>query len=330
MVGPAPTELVGTSAHTVSVRERIDRWRACEEPVLIVGESGTGKEVAARSVHANSARADKPLHVVNCAGLAEDVLMAELFGHVRGAYTGALASRQGRLRRAEGATLLLDEVTEAPAALQSALLRVLEHGEIQPVGSDTVEHIDVRLIATTNRSAQELADGSALRADLRHRLGALVLRLAPLRHRPEDIAPLADLFLDQLAEHRGMRYRLSTEGLRVLTDSPLAGNARELRQVLVRASIDCPDGVIHALAVTEALRSGFQIEASDACGAIYDNGATLADVIRRHLSATLDATGGNLSEAARRLDIPRSTLQHHLARYAIERPSRAQSRTRSA
>jgi DNA-binding NtrC family response regulator len=324
------SRLVGVSDHIERIRRDIGTWSRCDEPILIVGESGTGKEVVARALHAGSGRADRPLHVVNCAALAPEVLMAELFGHVRGAYTGAIEARPGRLRRADGATLLLDEITESSPNLQSALLRVIEQGEVQPVGADSLAKVDVRILATTNRSPDELCAGSALRGDLLHRLGTLVVKLQPLRERPEDIRPLTDMFLADIRCAEGQPPRLTEGAYAELETAHLSGNARELRQILVRAVAAFPGEPVHALAVRDAMAAGIHTPTSGTQGAVESTGGTLADVIRAHIAATLDATRGNLSEAARRLDVPRSTLQHYLVRYGIDRDAAGQSRTRSA
>jgi transcriptional regulator with GAF, ATPase, and Fis domain len=317
-------ELVGDSLHIRAIRTRVAGWARYTEPVLILGESGTGKEVVAHAVHAASSRRDRPLHVVNCAGLSGEVLMAELFGHDRGAFTGATRSRLGRLRAADGATLLLDEISEAPPALQAALLRVIENGEVQPVGSDQLAAVDVRILATSNRPFAELASGTAFRLDLLHRLAGLVVKITPLRDRPEDIAPLALRFLVGLATVTGRTLVLSPRAMRRLEEYTLPGNGRELRQILVRASAVTSGRRIDALAIESAIADSPVPGAHCASPATIEDG-TLAAVIRRHLTATLDATEGNLSAAARRLDVPRSTLQHYLVKYEIERGRQSRS-----
>jgi len=318
MTARTRVSLVGDSPHLQAIRARVDCWSECLEPVLIVGESGTGKEVIARAVHAASSRRDKPLYVVNCAAFSHDVLMAELFGHERGAFTGATHTRRGRLRAADGATLLLDEISEAPPALQAALLRVIENGEVQPVGSDEVAPVDVRILATSNRPLPELVSGSAFRLDLFHRLAGLMVCVTPLRNRTEDIAPLAHMFLAELTSSCGRTLALSPRALQRLQEYSLPGNARELRQILVRASVGTADERIDALAIEAAIADSPVANALIASPESVAD-ATLAAIIRRHIIATLDATEGNLSAAARRLDVPRSTLQHYLVKYEIER-----------
>jgi len=319
--------LVGESSHIRDIHNKAAAWSQCTEPVLITGESGTGKEVIAQTIHANSLRSDRPLHVVNCAALSHEVLMAELFGHERGAFTGAIHSRRGRLRAASGATLLLDEISEAPAALQAALLRVIENGEAQPVGADAPVAVDVRLLATSNRPLAELASGAAFRLDLLHRLAGLVVRIAPLRRRTEDIAPLARMFLRELGPSGEQPLRLSRQAIRRLEDYALPGNGRELRQILVRATATTSGERINTLTIEAAIADSPAARTIAATPeALVDE--TLAATIRRHIAATIDATEGNLSAAARRLDVPRSTLQHYLIKYDIDRER--QSRTFSA
>ena len=218
MTPQASATLVGNSAHIRAIQAKVAAWGVYTEPVLILGESGTGKEVVAHAVHAASSCQHRPLHVVNCAALSSELLMAELFGHDRGAFTGATQSRKGRLRAADGATLLLDEISEAPPALQAALLRVIENGEVQPVGSDHVAAVDIRIIATSNRPLAELAGGAVFRLDLLHRLAGLVVRIAPLRSRPEDIAPLARMFLRHLASTTGRTLVLSLRAMQRLEE----------------------------------------------------------------------------------------------------------------
>jgi DNA-binding NtrC family response regulator len=255
--------------------------------------------------------------------------MAELFGHERGAFTDAARARIGRLRAADGATLVLDEISEAPAALQAALLRVVEQGEVQPVGSERTVRVDVRLMASSNRPFDELSSGGVLRHDLLHRLAAFVVHKQPLRARPADIAPLACMFLERLFPNARSRPSLSAAALRRLEAYAYPGNVRELRQILVRAAAHADGLRIGALAVEIALADSPLGGAISADAAMNSADVTLAGVIRRHLAATLDSTCGNLSAAARSLDVPRSTLQHYLSKFEIERAD-PQSSSRSA
>lgn len=290
------------------------------EPVLVVGETGTGKEVAARALHACGPRRSRPFHAINCAGLATELLSSELFGHRAGAYTGASRRRLGAFRTASASTLLLDEITEAPPGLQAALLRVLETSCVRPLGSDRAGIVDVRVVATSNRSWAELQDGECLRTDLLHRLAGFIIEIPPLRRRPEDILPLAEKFLSELGAARGTRFELTATARSFVECLPLPGNGRELRQIMLRASSTSPSGRLDREVVHDAAAAlpGARVVADTA-----PPSDSLAAVIRTHIQSTLSATGGNLSAAARRLQVPRSTLQHYLVKYDVRRGTRS-------
>lgn len=304
--------LIGNSAATARLRALIERVASFDEPVLVVGETGVGKELVARQIHARSGRGDRPLQVIHCAGIGSELLAAELFGHRRGAFTGAACDREGRIRAADGASVVLDEVTETTADFQAALLRTIEQGEVHPVGMDGAVQVDVRFIATSNRPLGELASGASFRLDLFHRLAAFVIEIVPLRARREEIDELAVHFLTRLAERYGASRSLSADARSLLGQQPFPGNVRELRQVLLRA---------YALATTP------QITARDIAPALFAAGErggesgyaarTLEEVIRDHIRRTLTHADGNLSEAARLLAVPRSTLQHYLVKYGV-------------
>jgi two-component system response regulator AtoC len=311
---------LGSSPAAERIRQQIESAAGYPEPVLIVGETGTGKEVVARALHEAGPRRGRPFRAINCAGMATELLLSELFGHRAGAFTGASRRRLGAFRAAAASTLLLDEITEAPAGLQAALLRVLETNCVQPLGSDETGTVDVRAVATTNRSWAELQEGDCLRADLLHRLAGFIIDLPPLRRRAEDIRPLAGKFLAELGESRGTRFRLTAQAMAYVEELPLPGNGRELRQIILRASSIAADGRLGHEAVSAATTA-----LPAAAGATDDEptGDSLAAVIRSHIQSTLRATGGNLSAAARRLEVPRSTLQHYLVKYEVRRRARS-------
>jgi transcriptional regulator with GAF, ATPase, and Fis domain len=204
--------------------------------VLIEGETGTGKEVIAKALHKLSPRASKPFAVLNCAAIPESLLEAELFGHTRGAFTGAVQSRMGRIEAAHGGTLLLDEIGEMPMAMQAKMLRFLESGELQRVGDNEITHVDVRLIAATHQPLEENAKQGIFRLDLYHRLAVFPIEVPPLRERLEDIPCLAEHFLDQLAQPTARKH-LREDALMRLQQHQWAGNVRELMHVLERAVI---------------------------------------------------------------------------------------------
>ncbi|WP_119155332.1 nitric oxide reductase transcriptional regulator NorR [Caldimonas tepidiphila] len=236
--GAARRELLGKSAAMQQLRREIDTVAASDLTVLVVGETGVGKELAAQRLHAHSLRREQPMVHVNCAALPESLADSELFGHRRGAFTGALQDRAGRFELADGGTLFLDEVGELPLSVQAKLLRVLQGGEVQRPGSDALLHVDVRVIAATNRDlAAEVAAGR-FRADLYHRLSVFPLRVPPLRERGRDVLALAGGFLEENQHRLGARnLRLSPAAKSVLLQQSWPGNVRELEHVVSRAAL---------------------------------------------------------------------------------------------
>lgn len=317
--------LIGSSDASRHLRAQIDRVAAFDEPVLVIGETGVGKELVARSIHARSPRGHCPLQIIHCAGIGSDLLTAELFGHRRGAFTGAASDREGRIRAADGATVVLDEVTETTSDFQAALLRTIEQGEVQPVGMDAPIRVDVRFIATSNRPLGQLATGASFRLDLYHRLAAFVIEVPPLRERRGEIGELAACFLARLAARYGTPRTLDPAALALLELQPFPGNVRELRQVLLRAFAHARGERIDVAEIEEAL-----FLAPLPPGAPPTPSTTLEQVIRDHIRHTLGLANGNLSEAARLLAVPRSTLQHYLVKYSVEAAPRGNRREATA
>ncbi len=237
------------------VRDQIKVAAQFSEPVLVLGETGVGKELVAQQIHSRSPRsqARAGLQVVNCAGLSPDVLAAELFGHRRGAFTGADRDRSGRIRSADGSTMVLDEISEAPPSLQATVLRTVEYGEVQPVGSDFLFRVDVRFVATSNRTLTELGLSDAFRTDLLHRLAAFVIEIPPLRHRSADLDEIAAAYLATLADRYGRECELSVGGMALLHEHSFPGNVRELRQILLRAYAASTGGHIAPDAIAAAI-----------------------------------------------------------------------------
>jgi two-component system response regulator FlrC len=287
--------------------------------VLLVGESGTGKEVAARTIHAWSARAAGPFVAVNCAALPETLLESELFGHEKGAFTGATASRRGRIELADGGTFFLDEIGEMKPEVQAKLLRVIQERRFERVGGSRTIEADVRWIAATNRDPDELRAAGALRDDLYHRLAVFPVHLPPLRERPADILPLANTLLRRIGPQLGRAHlELDDDAKQLVQRGTWSGNVRELANALERAAI---------------LATGPRIRASDfapqngAVGAKSTDAATpaghggpraLADLERDAIEAALAATGGNRREAAEQLGIGLRTLYDKLKKYRLE------------
>lgn len=234
--------LLGTSEAIASVRERIARVAGADATILLLGESGTGKELAARSIHASSPRRDKPFIAINCGALPSELLESELFGHVRGAFTGANRDKAGLFEAANGGTILLDEIGEAPPPVQVKLLRVLQEKRISKVGSSLEEPIDVRILAATNRDMRAEVAAGRFREDLFYRLHVIPIWMPPLRERPEDIPLLAEMFLRRAAARYNLREPfLSPEALQLLMSHPWPGNVRELANVLEGAILLCTD-----------------------------------------------------------------------------------------
>ncbi|WP_393998484.1 sigma-54-dependent transcriptional regulator [Xanthobacter cornucopiae] len=295
--GPSP--LVGASASIGAVRDMVARVAPMPTTVLVTGESGTGKEVTARALHTASPRARKPFVPVNCAAIAPEIIESELFGHLKGAFTGAASSREGLFFYAQGGTLFLDEVGELPPGLQAKLLRVIEDKKVRPVGAEREIPVDVRLVAATNCDLKEMVASGRFRQDLYYRLNVVNIHLAPLRERAADVAPLARLFMDELSGGLGVPPLELTPGvLRQLARYPWPGNVRELRNVIERALIlgDFPRDVVPA-------EDGAAEEA---------HSQALEAVEKHHMLKVLSEAGGNRSEAARRLGVSRKTLDRKL------------------
>jgi len=290
------------SERMIAVFEQLRRVANSDAPVLILGESGTGKDLAARALHDEGLRRSAPFVPLNCASLPQNLIESELFGHERGAFTGALGRRAGAFELADGGTLFLDEIGEMPLDLQPRLLRVLESGEVRRIGGPAAFHVGVRVVAATNRDLNMEVAAGRFRADLYYRLRVIEARLPPLRERPEDLPLLVDSLL---REFGGGPRRLSRNAEARLRSHRWPGNVRELKNVLVRAALLSDRETIPAdrLDLVETPSPGL---------------ATLADMMRAHVLAVLASCGGNRAEAARRLGISRTALFDRLKRYREE------------
>jgi len=295
--------IIGTSPAIRAALDVILLAAPTEATVLIEGETGTGKELVAQALHRLSRRARGPLVAVNCAALPATLLESELFGHVKGAFTGASEPRQGRFRQANGGTLFLDEIGEMPVDLQPKLLRVLQEGEVHPVGADKAQPVDVRLIAATNRKLSDRVAEATFRADLFYRLNVVPLSLPPLRDRREDVAALAAHFL------RGRARRLTPAALDALARYPWPGNVRELQNLLERLCVLRPQGDFDVADLPVEIRTG---PATPAPMHLPPEGVNLYQVLGeledRLIHEALERTGGNKNQAARYLGLNRTTL----------------------
>ncbi len=330
-------ELIGQSAATAALRDEISLAGRSDLAVLITGETGVGKEVVARAIHAASARADQPLIYINCAALPESVAESELFGHVRGAFTGATDHRSGKFEVADGGTLFLDEIGELPLAMQPKLLRALQSGDIQRVGSDKMLRVDVRIIAATNRDLPAEVAAGRFRADLFHRLSVYPLHLAPLRERKEDISLLAGYFLDDARLRLGLgRVRLAPSAREALEAYDWPGNVRELEHTILRAALRASGGRRRELVVIEAVHVGLpaaapvdaSVTASGHVPVVAPTAAvagplhaTVDAFKRQQISAALARADGVWAEAARALGLDRGNLHRLAQRLGLLTPS---------
>ncbi len=308
-------ELIGSHPSIVEVVETVRRAAQSKATVLIQGESGTGKELIARLVHCAGPRRDNPFIAVNCAALSESLLESELFGHERGAFTGAIARREGRFELAHGGTLLLDEISEIPPALQAKLLRAIEEEEFERVGGTRTIQVDVRVVCTTNRDlGREVAEGR-FREDLFYRLNVVPVVLPPLRERRDDIPALAQYFLRRFVrECDSPARRIGKAAMDMLRRAPWPGNIRELRNAVHRAVVlatgeEITPGDLPAdLTTVRTRRRGSGIVV----------GQSIDEMERELILRTLESTGWNKTEAARILEVTPRTLRNKLGRYREE------------
>ena len=314
-----PGGIVGRSAPLLRVLEEVRQVAPADTTVLILGETGTGKELIARAIHQASCRRGKPLIKVNCAAIPATLIESEFFGHERGAFTGATARRDGRFTLADGGTLFLDEVAEIPLELQGKLLRVLQEGELEPVGSSRTRKVDVRVVAATNRDLGKAVEQGAFRQDLFYRLSVFPLTLPPLRERGEDVVLLAEELVRQFAARAGRRLEpLDATDRKRLREYSWPGNVRELQNVIERAVITARDGRLN---LGRALPAGAEATpAQEPAGVLTAQELTRLE--RENLRKALEATGWRIageSGAARLLGIAPSTLASRVKALRLKR-----------
>ncbi|MBW2107755.1 MAG: sigma-54-dependent Fis family transcriptional regulator [Deltaproteobacteria bacterium] len=312
------SDIIGTSQPMRELIDMVAMIAPSQATALIVGESGTGKELIARALHYNSRRKGGPLIVVNCAALTETLLESELFGHEKGAFTGAHKRRQGRFMQANKGTIFLDEVGEMSLTMQAKLLRVIQDREIQRVGSDETIKVDVRIVAATNRDLKADVSSGRFREDLYYRLNVVTLRVPTLRDRQEDIPLLAKHFLDKFSERNKKAIKGFTPlAMDMLLKYDWPGNVRELENTVERAVILVPGDYITDKELPLSITENY-IRASNTSPPqqhAVQRPQSLEEVEKEAILATLEAAGGNKSEAARRLGITRKTLLKKLRRY---------------
>ena len=305
---------IGASAAALEVKRQARRVAGTDSTVLLQGETGTGKELLAQAIHAASARAAHRFVGINIAAIPESLLEAEFFGVAPGAFTGAdtKKAREGKFRVADRGTLFLDEIGDMPLALQSKLLRVLQEREVEPLGSNKVEPVDVRVIAASSRDLASMVAAGSFRADLYYRLNVLPIALPPLRDRRDDIEALAEALLEDIARRSGLPVRsLAPDALEVLAAHDWPGNIRELRNVLEQAVLMHDELVLHA---AQLPRLG-ATPTTPAAGGPKPLPDQLADVERKAIADALKTTGGNRAAAAKLLKMSRAALYDRLARY---------------
>ena len=314
-------QLIGNSPAWIEVFKNIGRVAATDVGVLLLGESGTGKEVVARAIHQNSARSRRPFIILNCAALPAELLESELFGHERGAFTGAVAQKRGKFEAADGGTIFLDEIGELPLSLQPKLLRVLQEHTFERVGGTASIHADVRVIAATNRSLEDDVEQKTFRADLFYRLNAFMVRLPPLRERQSDILPLAEYFLARYAKrNQAAATGLAVDAAAALQSYSFPGNVRELEHLIERAAVKAGGRAITADQIQEEVTKA----KSPAMGAFDIQAAirisfheAVASWERYLIEQALKASHGNKSDAARTLGIHRRLLYEKLTQFGM-------------
>jgi DNA-binding NtrC family response regulator len=311
--------LVGRSAAMVNVYKLIAHAARTEATVLVLGESGTGKELVARAIHDFSPRASKPFIAVNCSGLTDTLLEAELFGHTRGAFTGATADRAGLFEAADGGILFLDELASTSATFQASLLRVLQLGEVRRVGSTQAHRVNVRVIGASNAPLPELVAAGTFRPDLFYRLSVLTIELPPLRERTGDVELLARHFLRRSSAAGEPALRLSNEAVEALNAYNFPGNVRELENAMTRAVALCSAGMItlDCLPPNISARYGVSTSGNDPSSSLAADRPTMEELERRYLKLVLTEVNGNRRRAAKVLGVNRRTIQRLIARYDL-------------
>ena len=320
-------EILGRSPAIEELLHAISRVAETDATVLILGETGTGKELVARSIHRASRRSERPLVRVNCAAIPGPLTESEFFGHEKGAFTGATARRDGRFALADGGTIFLDEVGELPMEMQAKLLRVLEEGEFEPLGSTATRKVNVRVIAATNRSLEEMVKAGTFRQDLFYRLNVFPLHVPALRERREDIGILADCFVRSLSSRMGKRVDpLGPEDIRRLSLYSWPGNVRELQNVIERAIIlswGARLDLDQVLPRPESDSSPGRVPEPESAGARILSAAEMEALERDNILRALETARWKIAGregAARRLGLPPSTLSSRLKSLGIRRP----------
>jgi DNA-binding NtrC family response regulator len=305
--------MIGVSAKMQRVYKMIEKVSQHEYPVLILGESGTGKELVAKSIHYSGIRKERPFAPVDCSSLVPTLIESELFGYVKGAFTGAMQSKQGLLEAAQGGTLFLDEIGDMPVDLQAKLLRALQEREVKPVGSTERRHINIRIIAATNRDLESAIRTGAFRQDLYFRLNVVQIKLPPLRERKSDIQLMVISFLEKFSDPHGPPRTISDDAMRRLIAYDWPGNVRELENAIERAVAMGSGPILHVGDLPSNLHYPSSERVPD-----KDELLPMEELERRAILRTLRETGGDKLAAARMLGIGKTTLYRKLKQYQME------------
>jgi two-component system response regulator PilR (NtrC family) len=316
-------EIVGKSSEMLEIFDLISKVAPSKAGVLIIGESGTGKELIAKAIHAKSNRSNKPFVTVNCSAIPETLLESELFGHVKGSFTGAVANKAGLVETANHGTLFLDEIGEVPLPVQAKLLRFLQERDFRRVGDNEDRKVDVRVIAATNRNLEEEMEKGNFREDLYYRLNVIRIRIPPLREREEDIPLLTDHFLKKFAAEQGKDiHKISSLALQILSNYTFPGNVRELENIIERCvTLEQSDQLTaenlptRLTERTEPRPSGLALELSPEG---IDLNKAMEDLERKLICRSLEMTGGNRSRAAKLLGVTLRSLRYRLVKLGLE------------
>lgn len=304
--------IIGTSKRMMEVYDFIDKTSKINVNVLIQGQSGTGKELVARALHFSSDRKDHPFVAINCSAIPENLLESELFGHTKGAFTGATENQKGVFEQANNGTLFLDEIAEMPYQLQAKLLRVLENWEFKPIGSDKIKTVDIRLISATNQNIQEMISNKLFREDLFYRISTISLNLPTLNDRISDIPALTNHILKNISKKFGKEIKIAPDAITLLTKHNYKGNVRELENILEQAAVSATNSKIEVRNLTISEDKTFL----DDCLANTD-GMSLKDLEKKYILKVLETTNGNKKKAAEKLGIDRKTLYNKLTEFGL-------------
>lgn len=311
-------KMIGSSAALKKVMQDIAQFADTDAKILVTGETGTGKELVARALHHNSGRSGKKFETLNCASIPSELMESELFGHVKGSFTGAMRDRAGKFERADGGTLFLDEIGDLDFRLQAKLLRVLQDGAFEKIGSTKTIKVDVRIVSATNKDLLQMIQDGTFREDLYHRIKVFEITLPSLRQRKEDVRPLAEHFLTGFAQTYNKKLiRFSPQALQILQEHDWPGNVRELKNVIHKIAVISNQNTVSAQSVLLALELNPQMQFDESASLLLKDKVTFME--KEHIANVLAMTGGKLNKAAEILGVERTTLFKKMKKYGIEK-----------